>query len=201
MKWLLLLPINIIVTIAAFIFAPFMALYDTPRWGSLDNGNKVGYGPRLPDWLSWFQTKDNSLDGDEAWMRMDEDHWGWRSKLPTGSYIQSYLGRLGWLWRNPAQGFERASYVAANISSDNIVQYKGNPFIKDKPNGVAGYCYITIDNFWSHHYWCLYAIIRLGSTRCIKLKFGWNLKTYAEKGCTDSIAPMVFSVTFPSFIE
>lgn len=196
MKWWLLLPLKIIVNICAYLFGPILALYDTPRWGSLDNGNKTGYGPRLPNWLSWFQTVDNSLDGDAAWMSMEEDHWEWRKKLPVGSYIQSYLGRLGWLWRNPAQGFERASYVAATISDYDIVSCWGNPFIRDKPKGVDGLCYIAVDN-----YWCFYAIIRLSSNRCMKIKLGWNLKTYAEKGCTDSIAPMVLSVSFPSFIE
>lgn len=196
MKWLLLLPIHIIITITAYILAPLLAICDTPRWGNLDNGNDVGYGPRLPNWLSWFQTKDNSLDGDAAWLRMDKDHWEWRKKIHVGSFLRLYSGRLGWLWRNPAQGFERAYYVAASISANDVVQYKGNPFIQDKPNGVAGYCYITIDNYWG-----FYAIIRLCKTRCIKVKLGWNLKVYAKNGCSDSIAPIVFSVTFPSFVE
>jgi len=198
MKWLIILPLHIIVNVIAYLFAWLFAFYTKYGHGPIDNGNSEGYGPRLPNWLSWFQTVDNSLYGDRAWQDMQEGHWSWRTKLYGYPTIQSYFGRLGWLLRNPGQGFERTSYVVANIQTDAVVRTYGNPFIKDKPNGVHGYCVTIIDNYWG-----FYAIIPLWKGRCMKVKLGWNLKTYSEntyKVLTNPTAPFVLTVSFPSFV-
>ena len=174
MKWLLILPIHIIVNLGAYLFSWLLAFYNKREYGFIDNGNSMGCGPRLPSWLPWFQTVDNSLDGDPAWQNMQEGHWEWRTKLSSHPCIQNYFGRLGWLLRNPAQGFERASYVVAHILPSDSVKTYGNPYIKDKPNGKHGYCLTIIDTYWG-----FYAIIPLWKGRCAKVKIGWNLKTYS----------------------
>jgi len=198
MKWLLILPLHIIVNVVAYLFAWLLSMFYSNANGPINNGDAIGIEPRLPGWLPWFQTVDNSLLGDMAWKEMQEDHWAWRTKLSGYPCIQNYFGRLGWLLRNPGQRFERAPYVVANILPTDCVQTKGNPFIQDKPAGVAGYCFTKINNYWG-----FYAIIKLSSKRCMKIKVGWNLKTYSEKPervLSKPIAPYVLTVSFPSFV-
>ena len=82
--------INLIGTILTFPLAFILALLKEDKEGWLDNGTKWGVGPRLFKWLSWFQTPDNSLDGDH----------GWEAK-----HSHSWWSRVQWLWRNPFYGF------------------------------------------------------------------------------------------------
>ena len=62
LKWLLMVPVSLLVTVACVLFAPVIVLFASP----------MGW---LPNWLWWFQTPDNSLDGDEGWKK---EHWQWR---------------------------------------------------------------------------------------------------------------------------
>jgi hypothetical protein len=38
---------------------------------------------RLPHWLEWAGTLDNSMAGDGAWQRIEPGHWAWRVHLPA----------------------------------------------------------------------------------------------------------------------
>ena len=51
--------ISIPLTVLALILAPVLPLF----------ANSDGW---LPKWLWWFQTPDNSLDGDQGWIT---EHW------------------------------------------------------------------------------------------------------------------------------
>lgn len=98
-NWNKLAAVNLLLIIVTYIFAPIIAIFAIKRDGHLDNNTKYGQGYYLVNWLSWFQTPDNSIDGDEGWR---EEHMQWRFKFPE--VIATYLGRVGWLWRNPAYG-------------------------------------------------------------------------------------------------
>lgn len=199
MKWFTLLPLWAIVNITAYLLSWFIAFFYKDQYDLIDNGHSWATEPRLPNWLSWFQTPDNSLNGDEAWLNMQEGHWAWRAMLQGYPTIQKYFGRLGWLLRNPAQGFECSDSIAADILSTDVVHCLGNPLINDKPNGVAGYCFTKIG-----HYWNLCVIIRIGKSKCCKIDIGWMLKTYAEQPSrvvTQRQAQYVVSLRFPSFVE
>lgn len=53
----------------------------------------------LPHWLWWFQTPDNSCDGDEGHRaRWSRDGWFW-----------TWARRTAWLFRNTAYGFRFSS--------------------------------------------------------------------------------------------
>jgi hypothetical protein len=67
--WIVLVPINLIVTLLNIILSPVLPVFATEQEGRLDNNSRWGMGPRLPKWLSWFQTPDNSLDGDATFER------------------------------------------------------------------------------------------------------------------------------------
>jgi hypothetical protein len=88
--YLLLIPISLILTLVAIILAPVLPMLATAQEGWLDNHAKWGFGPRLPIWLSWFQTPDNSLDGDATFERLNGI---------------SYWAKVKWLWRNPCYAF------------------------------------------------------------------------------------------------
>lgn len=51
LKWLALMPASFFMAIVGRLLAPIL-----PSFATEDN--------RLPDWLSWFATDDNDLDGD-----------------------------------------------------------------------------------------------------------------------------------------
>lgn len=88
MRWFVFLPLSLLMLLLAYVLAPLLALC----------ASRAGW---LPGWLSWFQTPDNTLDGDAGWKL---DHWQWRYRLPQ--WLGEYVGRVGWLWRNPAYGFD-----------------------------------------------------------------------------------------------
>jgi len=89
LRYLLMLPIFILATIATYVLVPFLVLFQKDAW--------------LPSWCWWFQTWDNSLDGDNGWQT---EHRPWLD-VPYNllSGWQVWVCRFMWLWRNPAYGF------------------------------------------------------------------------------------------------
>jgi hypothetical protein len=87
LRWVILAVIMLAFTLMAMLLAPVL-----PAFASADGW--------LPRWLWWFQTPDNTLDGDGGWVH---EHLQWRYKLPEPP--RTYVGRAGWLLRNPAYGF------------------------------------------------------------------------------------------------
>lgn len=85
------LPFYLVLLAVAWLGSPLLALAARRTPGPLNNGKAFGEGYRLPWWLGWFQTPDNSLDGDD----------GHKARCP---YWQSYFGRVRWLFRNPGYG-------------------------------------------------------------------------------------------------
>lgn len=82
--------INLIGTVLTFPLAFIIVLFWSDKEGWLNNATTKGVGPRLANWISWFQTPDNSLDGDAGFQAIHSP--GWWSKVQ-------------WLWRNPFYGF------------------------------------------------------------------------------------------------
>lgn len=198
MRWLALLPLWAVVNIMALFFAPVLALLYSDRDGLCDNGTTNGVEPRLYSCLSLFQTPDNSLLGDCAWKCMDANHWAWRARIGSWPRLQAYLGRFGWLLRNPAYGFE-LSALAANIMAGSAPFVRGDVTIKDGVGGKVGYCFVRIGAYWN-----LMWIKRLYGTRCLYWNFGWNLKTFAEdvgRLSVDTPAQYVCSPRFSTLVE
>jgi hypothetical protein len=94
--YLLLVPVNLVLTLLALLLAPVLPLFATN-----------GY---LPTWLSWFQTPDNSLAGDSSFQAVNG----------TG-----YLASVKWLLRNPLYGFGlrylQAPYTTS-VNGDNTIK-------------------------------------------------------------------------------
>ena len=80
-KWFCFLAINLITNLLALPLTPIVVLF----------ASKTGW---LPWYLWYFQTPDNSLDGDS----------GWKVTHPASTY----WNRVRWLWRNRLYGFSAA---------------------------------------------------------------------------------------------
>lgn len=174
-KWLLMVPVMILVTALTFPLAFVLPLFATQQEGLLNNSNAYGLGPRLPKWLSWFQTPDNSLEGDEGWKT---EHWQWRYKLPKP--LCAYVGMLGWLWRNPGYG-----YGVEHISA--TATYTGNSAVNDSP-GVEGYCLVKAADLFQ-----LVWIKRISANKCFYFNLGWNIKGLLNNPRDNYTATFAFS--------
>jgi len=184
LKWLLLLPVMIVVKVATFPFAFILPFFAEEREGLLDNGTKSGLGYYLPKRLSIFQTPDNSLEGDEGWR---VEHWQWRFKLPVS--LATYVGRIGWLWRNPGYG------VGREVMSGNPItaSYVGNENVNDSPLS-EGYILVKSQDLFQLT-WCK----KITETKCLYFVFGWNIKGLIGNHATKHIATYAFSPRISTF--
>lgn len=92
-RWALYLPIMLVFGMISKALAPILPAFREDRHGPIDNNHGTAIEPRLPKWLAWFDTDDNSLYGDHGWKtKHTKDH-------------TSYWGMVGWLLRNGGHGF------------------------------------------------------------------------------------------------
>ena len=85
------LAILLVMYVLALIIHPILPLFKEVRLGKSNNANAELEEPRLPKWLSWFDTPDNSLLGDENWKNNHSgNHWS----------------MAAWLYRNTLYGFK-----------------------------------------------------------------------------------------------
>ena len=162
LRWFLFLPVMVAVTLLTFPLAFVLPLFAVERQGVIDNGTGWGWGHYLPNWLKWFQTPDNSLDGDYGWKT---EHWQWRFRLPAP--ICTYVGMVGWLWRNPGYG---VGVVYFDSTVPVTATYSGNSAVNDSP-GVEGYCLVHAGGLFQ-----LVWVKRIGASKCIYCNLGWNIK-------------------------
>lgn len=166
-RYLILLTCYIPSYLLAMFLAPFLPLFSELRLGPVDNANGTGVEPRLPTWLSWFDTSyDNSLWGDQ----------GWRTKH-CHKYWQTYLGMVLWLWRNPAAGF-CWQVLAAPIYTDTTFTLtdSGNGLKVDKGQGTFGWFKITS----SSGYFQYRVVKKLWGDKAWTFDCGWLLDNYMK---------------------
>jgi len=82
--------INLIGVVLTFPLAFIIGIMYSTQIGWCNNGTVWESGPRLFSFLSWWQTPDNSLDGDQTFRAQHNPCW-W--------------SKVQWLWRNPFYGF------------------------------------------------------------------------------------------------
>ncbi len=149
--YLALVPISLVITLLALVIAPVMPVFAKDSVGWLDNGSKWGVGPRLPKWLSWFQTPDNSLNGDATFERLNPP---------------SYWSKVKWLWRNPAYAF-----ALKYIHSPYETTVSGDPTIKDNDNAKKGWCLVHANGLFQFT-----LVAPIGFSRCVYVNLGWNIR-------------------------
>lgn len=143
----------------AVALAPCVALFARPAAGRVLNGKAWAVEPRLPSWLAWFMTPDNSLWGDA----------GWRTEYCPD--FKSYWGMVKWLWRNPAYGFAWGPLAFTPSAACTYVT-TGDTSIRARDNARAGtYAIKSSDGAFERT--VIWQIARLPV--CLKVRFGWIL--------------------------
>ena len=137
-----------------------MLVFVVQKDGWLDNHSVWGIGPRLPTWLNWFMTPDNSLDGDETFQRING---------------RSYWSKVKWLWRNPAY-----SFALRYITVPYTTSVAGDKTIKDNDNAKAGWCLVHANGLFQFT-----LVAPIGFSRCIYINLGWNVRALVD----DNVQP------------
>lgn len=164
--------VTTLLSVVTYILSPILPLFATEQEGKLDNGSKYGIGPRLPTWLNWFQTPDNSLDGDATFEKLNG----------TG-----YLQKIMWLCRNPAYQFG-VRYFYEEVEAT----YIGDPTIKDNDNAKAGWCFVKAGGLFQFRY-----IKQIGNTdRCILINLGWNIMALVDDNVNPKPMPYEATLVF-----
>ena len=131
LRYTLYLLINFTFDVFATLIAPILPLFATEQMGSSDNNNAWLYEPRLPKWLNWFQTPDNSLWGDKGWQTIHYPAY------------KSYIGQVLWLIRNSAHGlvngllavkvdYSQLNHAGDPTLSSNDAKYAGQEFYAEQ---------------------------------------------------------------------
>ena len=146
-----LVVINLIGTVLSFPFAPLIVLFKEDKEGWLDNATKWGVGPRLKSRLSWFQTPDNSLDGDRTFL---------------ASHSPSWWSKVQWLWRNPFYGF-----AVKTFDGSTGMSYSGDLHCDEKNPGHL---------FVRGHGLFQYVLFKPMFGKTLYLNLGWNIRALVD---------------------
>ena len=174
LKWCFFLCINLIMNTLNFPLAPIAVLFATKE-------NK------LPRWLSYLDTPDNTLDGD----------FGWKTKRPypnENNKYQRFVNRFSWLHRNKMYGFGAAVLGIDYDRINDVYVRDGNRYVNSVPSpGVNGTVkrYLYRNNkliCWQFYYIRQY---KRWPNKCIRINAGWKLNSF-EDHKTDN-ASFVFS--------
>ena len=147
----ILVIINLIGTLLTFPLAPILALCHSDQVGWCDNATIYQQGPRLHKWLSWFQSPDNSLDGDITFQSFFPPCW-W--------------SKVHWLWRNPFYGFDVKIFDGSTGMS-----YLGDLHCDEKN---PGYLLVTGHGLFQ---WVYFK--KIGS-KTLYLNFGNNIRSLVD---------------------
>ena len=145
LKYIILAISSLLITMSAYILAPVLA------WFVDADGN-------LPKYLRWYQTIDAPCYGAEFWA----------TDNPTYS---RYKLIVTWLWRNPAQGFDR--WAKADVERNTLVDVYGNLNIKDTPPAIGGWFLITCTGYFQ------FSMIWPTKYVTFVTHIGWNLDPIA----------------------
>ena len=158
--YLLLVPISLLLTLIAVITAPIMPAFAVQKLWWCDNHSYQAVGPVLPSWLNWFNTPDNTLDGDATFQKLNGI---------------SYWSKVKWLWRNPAY-----SFALRYLHSPYSTKVQGDPTIKDNDNAKAGWCLVHANGLFQFT-----SVTPIGFSRCIYVNLGWNVRALVD----DNVQP------------
>ena len=159
--YLILVPINLALTLLAVIIAPILPIFAKPLMGWCNNHSYEAVEPRLPIWLNWFMTPDNSLNGDATFQTM----------FPPGQW----WSQVHWLWRNPAY-----SFALRYLTSPYETQVYGDKTIKDNDNAKAGWCLVHANGLFQFT-----IVAPIGFSRCVYINLGWNVRGLVD----DNVQP------------
>ena len=155
LSWILLAPLDPVMSVLCVILAPFVVPFYNEKTG------------HLPYIFRWMETYDNPIDGDKGHIER------WEEVRKIGSF-GVYLQRVAWLWRNKAYNF---SYHVLGREIASVTKWKGNIHVSsDVEDNQQGYLLMWNDNAWG-----LFAFVpsfRLfGKQFYWRIYVGWKLKS------------------------
>jgi len=168
LRWLALLPLNIVVDVLAFILAPVLPLF----------ASKDGW---LPKWLWWWQTPDNPLDGDAGFLAEHAPYKG--TNLP---WWKVHINRTFWQWRNPAMGFgmtvmsftPQEPYIMRRLGGEKTIT----------GDMSEGWYFVVVTNPDGKTAWQFFLVHWWTPTAFAKINIGWKLWS-APNVCQYVFAP------------
>lgn len=124
----------------------------------------------LPRWLWWFQTPDNSLDGDEGWKA---EH---RPFMIEDSKAKRWWNRTRWMHRNSMYGFAIDVLGAKTLPSD-VLMIRGDTRVSNRPlrNGLV---VRTLYRDGKPIYFQWYYVKAWSKKHCIRINLGWKLWSF-----------------------
>lgn len=155
--YLLLIPVSLIMSLLNYPLAPLVVLFaDENGW--------------LPHWLSWFQTPDNSLDGDNGWQT---EHRWFKGHTLVDQGWRRWVNRFRWLWRNSMHGFEQG---VLGFTPEPLHYYfhQGNQNVSNRPicNGLVTRDVTNPDGRAAFQ---LYLVWAWSPKYCLRINLGWKL--------------------------
>lgn len=151
--------------------------------------NETGW---LPKWLYWFQTLDNSLDGDMGWQR---EHRPWlETPYIELTSFQRYISRVLWLYRNPVYGFEK-TILCAKLDPGTLRYINGSEGLGSRwsdPPYKVGCCFYSFRTSESRSYVEFTWFLKVSTDLSFNGMIGWKLNqagfpredTYNAQICT-----------------
>ncbi len=159
MRYYLYLCILIVLQLITYIITPLLPLLSkTVKATPINNNSRVASGTKLFRWLSWFDTPDNSLEGDDNFLAKN---------------VPSYISKVKWLYRNSLYGF-KWTILSATITDPQLIKYKGDPRV-NRNNGIQGKLVATYNNYWQFKY-----VKSIYKSYGVMLNFGWQLDEFIK---------------------
>lgn len=159
-KWAVRIPLDLLMAIVGRLVAPVLPFFVQEN----------GY---LPRWLWWFQTPDNTCDGDAGHL----ERW------PRSGGIWTYLRRLAWFLRNVAYGFGIDVLGVEVLPTDSWI-IEGDESAGDQ-SGISGTCYRRVyrgSKLVAFHLYYVKHYRLLGRPCCVRVSLGWKLFSSYEAG-------------------
>lgn len=152
---------------------------------------------QLPNWLSWFGTPDNSLDGDDGWRKES------RTFLNENTKLKRYINRCFWLWRNTLYGFNHA-VMSLQCNGQEMLVKRGTPNVSNGTHGEPGrngflrwYLYRN-SKLIAFEWYIIYQWPFL-KTKCLRILLGWKLwawKPMQSTQCHVAFSPWILNKFF-----
>lgn len=166
----------LILQLLTYLITPILPLFAIRAEGWSGNGKLWQEGWRLHPYLAWFDTPDNSLDG-------DSNHLNKYITYPR------YLRHLIWLYRNSLYGF-KWTVMAMEVEAEKQ-EVKGDLKINHKYSRFGTLCIKQPNGAWQ---WKHISPIRWLPGKCWVLNFGWLLDDRDKELALFMFSPRIKSI-------
>jgi len=175
-KYVFLVLADLVMTVLGLFLAPILVLFATKE-------------AHLPKWLAWFDTPDNTLDGDDGWKN---EHLKWLNlRGDVLDTFRIYMKRVFWLWRNTSYGFSN-SMLGVYVPKTVEMGVEGNTKVGNRPLS-EGKCFAKMSKADGEAF-MFYYVKKTFKGRCLRIYLGWKLKNKVDHPEWEGKAMLVFSI-------